>query len=127
MSSKIAVGTLVAATVCAILATACSQNRPRENSTGNQPATGAQRSVSKTANDQSPPVMGHLKTRQHKITLYGNGRYGIADKNGNMLRDNATLDELKQSDPDVAGILKRAYAGNAGRSLQIAIPNGAMR
>lgn len=78
------------------------------------------------------PIVGYLETKDHKITLYTNGRYGIADLHGTMLIDNVTLDELKKNDPRLSGMLNRALAQDAskrsvrsGVSRSFVIPNDA--
>ena len=104
----------IAVTVAAVIIagfTGWQMSRPSVTSlASNKPLDAKTRQA--TGQDAAP-IMGYLETEGHKITLYGNGRYGIADKHGKMLMDNVGLDEVKKSNPSLAGILNRALAQDA--------------
>src|SRR6185503_7483709 len=73
----------------------------------------------------SDPRIGYLDTRDHRITLHGSGVYTIATKDGRVLAERVTLDQLQASNPQLHGILKQAVAegrNNDARGI-IGIPS----
>ena len=113
MSSKATIVAGIVAVACVGLALGWSQGRSTTPQAPKRAAATVKPFANSGLSDAKTAVMGFLDTRGNKITLYGNGRFGIADKNGKMLIDNASLDEVKKRSPELAGILDRALAQDA--------------
>ena len=62
---------------------------------------------------KSPKVMGHLMLLDRKITLKSGGLYTIKSRDGKVIAEDLTLQQLKAVDPVLQERLERTISGKA--------------
>ncbi len=63
-----------------------------------------------------PAVLGHLETQNRVITIFAGEkpRYTVATKDGKVLAERMTPDQLQKASPELAKFLRDALAPRAG-------------
>lgn len=61
---------------------------------------------------KSAPVIGYLETRNQQITMKAGGLYTIYTKDGEVLAEDVTLQQLEATNPSLHEILEQAIAAN---------------
>ena len=87
--------------------------------------------ATQTAEPTTGPVMGHLETKDHRITIFGGGLYTVATKGGKILAERVTLQQLQKSDHRLFTVLERAMAtataATEGRNFGPPLQPGSIR
>lgn len=65
---------------------------------------------------KSPAVLGHLETQNRVITIFAGEKptYTVKTKDGKVLAERITPDQLQKKDPELAKFLREALAPNRG-------------
>ncbi|KST63930.1 hypothetical protein [Mastigocoleus testarum] len=63
-------------------------------------------------NISQPSVLGSIETRDRQITINRNKTYTIHNKNGEVLAQDITLEELQAKNPELYNTIKDSIAGD---------------
>lgn len=72
--------------------------------------------VSALAAESKPAVLGHLETQNRVITIFAGEKptYTVATKDGKVLAERITPEQLQKKDAELAKFLRDALAPRAG-------------
>lgn len=59
---------------------------------------------------ETTPTIGYLETQTHRIAIQAGDVYTIAAKDGTVLAENVTLEQLQASNPELHEVLERSIA-----------------
>jgi hypothetical protein len=99
----VAIGTLTLAGAVALTGAALTAERP---ASAPKKAPTAKAPPAKTA-----PVLGHLEMRGRRITIKSGGLYTVTTRDGTVIGEDLTLEQLKAVDPSLKEQLERTVAG----------------